>query len=540
MRTVKPRTWRGEYRDADGVLQTASLVRDRAASLAMLRELEVEAERGRAGLVDPFAEHARTPLADHLRDYGADLAAGGRTDAYVNATLMRVRRALLEGCGFRLPRDVTASALSNYLAERRRDGLGIGTSNAYLTAGKGFGMWMVKNRRSGDNVLGHLSKMNPKDDVLKERRDLPPDDFARLLSAAAAGPDSAGLSSPQRALLYRTAALTGLRSMELASLTPRSFDFDAAPPIVTVAAGATKNGKTAQLPLHADLAGRLREYVAGRLSAALDPLGDDEPVPPPAAATAPTLGDDRIDTEPLWPSRWAASGHAAEMLRGDLAAAGIPQTDAAGRDFAPFPTIRHALRRHFITTLANSGVHPKDAQALARHSCITLTMNRDTHTGVRDMGAALASVPAVGGRSPASGAEEGDVLPSHPAGPGRSPPDGRSFGCRLVAGPGGDGRGRVGTRPGSPWTTRGDARAEDVGLETYDSRVRVGEPRPPDAVSDGSGALRPEWRNGRREGFKILFGETRVRVRVPPPALCFLGKRRSRWSSRTHATGGCQ
>ena len=474
----------------------------------MLRDLEIEAERGRAGLADPFAEHARTPLAVHFHDCGTDLAARGRSEAYVNATLMRVRAALLQGCGFRLPGDVTASARSNDPASRRRDEgkpMWVGTSHAYLTACKGFGAWVVKNRRSGDNALGHLAKLNPKDDVRKERRDLPPDEFARLLTAAAAGSDSAGLSGPQRALLYRTAALTGLRAMELASLTPRSFDFDANPPVVTVAAGATKNGKTATLPLHPDLAVRLREYVAGRLSAALDPLGDD-----------------RTDDEPLWPSRWATSGPAAEMLRGDLAAAGLPYTDKRGRDFAPFRTNRHALRHHFITTLANSGVRPKGAQALARHSCITLTMNRDTHTGVRDMGAAPASVPAVpdaGGRSPAAGVDDGDALPRDADGPGRSPPNGRTFGCRLVAGPGGDGRERVGTRPVPPRPARRDDSAGTAGLETYESRARVGEPRPPDAVSVVRGTLLPEWRNGRREGFKILFGETRVRVRVPPPAL---------------------
>ncbi|QDT15740.1 hypothetical protein CA12_18320 [Alienimonas californiensis] len=64
------------------------------------------------------------------------------------------------------------------------------------------------------------------------------------------------------------------------------------------------------------------------------------------------------------------------------------------------------------------------------------------------------------------------------------------------------GRKRVGTRPRSPRPARTDAPAGAAGLETYDSRVRVGEPRPPDAVSVVRGTLLPEWRNGRREGFK--------------------------------------
>ena len=55
----------------------------------------------------------------------------------------------------------------------------------------------------------------------------------------------------------------------------------------------------------------------------------------------------------------------------------------------------HSLRHSFISNLARSGVHPKDAQALARHSTIVLTMDRYSHIGLQDMGAAVASLPAV-------------------------------------------------------------------------------------------------------------------------------------------------
>lgn len=51
--------------------------------------------------------------------------------------------------------------------------------------------------------------------------------------------------------------------------------------------------------------------------------------------------------------------------------------DAAGR-VADF----HALRHTYITNLATAGVSPKTAQTLARHSTITLTMDRYTHLGV--------------------------------------------------------------------------------------------------------------------------------------------------------------
>ena len=63
----------------------------------------------------------------------------------------------------------------------------------------------------------------------------------------------------------------------------------------------------------------------------------------------------------------------AKMVKIDLAAASIDYKTPEGQaDF-------HSLRHTFITNLARAGVHPSDAQALARHSSITLTMDCYTH-----------------------------------------------------------------------------------------------------------------------------------------------------------------
>ena len=43
--------------------------------------------------------------------------------------------------------------------------------------------------------------------------------------------------------------------------------------------------------------------------------------------------------------------------------------------------------------MARAKVHPKTAQTLARHSTITLTMDRYTHTVVEDRSAALEALP---------------------------------------------------------------------------------------------------------------------------------------------------
>ena len=53
----------------------------------------------------------------------------------------------------------------------------------------------------------------------------------------------------------------------------------------------------------------------------------------------------------------------------------------------------HALRHTFITGLVTGGVNPKVAQALARHSVITLTMDRYTHLYAGNLAAALDVLP---------------------------------------------------------------------------------------------------------------------------------------------------
>ena len=53
----------------------------------------------------------------------------------------------------------------------------------------------------------------------------------------------------------------------------------------------------------------------------------------------------------------------------------------------------YALRHTFVTRLASGGVHPKIAQGLARHSTITLTMDRYPHIELLDLNTDLASLP---------------------------------------------------------------------------------------------------------------------------------------------------
>jgi len=88
-------------------------------------------------------------------------------------------------------------------------------------------------------------------------------------------------------------------------------------------------------------------------------------------------------SELLWPGEWHKN--AAEMLRVDLEAAGVPfKTRDGVLDF-------HALRHSYITSLSQCGVSPKRAQELARHSDINLTMNFYTHLKLEEVAAVRAT-----------------------------------------------------------------------------------------------------------------------------------------------------
>jgi len=97
----------------------------------------------------------------------------------------------------------------------------------------------------------------------------------------------------------------------------------------------------------------------------------------------------------------------AERERSDFL---IPETDDGRADF-------HALRHTIVSSLAGSGVHPELAKELARHSTITLTMDRYAHVGLLDMNAAVESLRGVpdrtqeGQKSVATGTDAISVAP---------------------------------------------------------------------------------------------------------------------------------
>jgi site-specific recombinase XerD len=228
---------------------------------------------------------------------------------------------------------------------RRDEDLSARTYNHYLQAINGFVMWCFSTKRLAANPLVTLEPLNTEIDIRHKRRAPTADEVAELVhSARSSGIRIQGYSGEQRARIYLFSFLPGLRENEMASLTPRSFSLDGAPPTVTVGAAIQSTAVGTCLP---------------------HPLGRDAPRLTNAEAGRQALP--KLDRRKTW-----------VMVKRDLKLAGIAyETEEGIADF-------HAAGRHsHITELFRNGATVPQAKELARHSDVRTTM-RYTHIGIED------------------------------------------------------------------------------------------------------------------------------------------------------------
>ena len=180
------------------------------------------------------------------------------------------------------------------------------------------------------------------DEVLKE------DKFSQLIkSARERGKSIQPFDGEQRARIDLLSYMTGIRPKESGSLSPWSFDLDSDSPTVTVEAATSKLRKKEVQPLHPELVVALREWTHCLK---------------PADKLFPNL--ERCKA-------WL-------MVKQVLERVGMPSENHDGvADF-------HTAGGHtHITELLRNGATLPEAQKLARHSDIKLTM-RYVHIGLGD------------------------------------------------------------------------------------------------------------------------------------------------------------
>jgi integrase/recombinase XerD len=377
----KSKKWYGRV---PGNPKPIALCENKTAAGQILADLIRKAELERAGIRDPFEDHRNRPLSDHLSDWEEVLKARNNTDEYVSLKVSRVQK-ILEGCKFIFINDLSASRVEACLADMRKESTRFGTqtSNHYLGAIKQFSRWLVKDRRTAENPLAHLEGGNVRLDRRHERRELTDDELVYLFNWTRQARRVRRMSGLDREMLYLAAVYTGLRASELASLTPESFALDDATPTATVEAGYSKHRREDVIPLHAELVRRLRPWLA-----------------------------DKAPGQRVWPGQWAKGKEAGVILKIDMQAARAAwiadakdvQDERVRRERSTFLAYSdadgcvadfHALRHTFISRLVHAGVKPKEAQTLARHSTITLTMDRYAHTGLHDIARAVESLPSL-------------------------------------------------------------------------------------------------------------------------------------------------
>jgi len=258
----------------------------------------------------------------------------------------------------------------------------VNSVNHYLRAIKMFTRWLMRDHRNNEDRLSHLSVKNPETDRRRIRRPLSMDEFQWLLQATQQAKPIQWISGPDRVILYILACYTGFRRNELGSLTERSFNFDSKPPQLTVAASFSKRRKNDVIPLRSDLAERIKNWLSTRTK-----LKDQEPL---IGISNKRTGEMLRKDLAFARKTWLASIVDKELRKKAEESSFLCFVDAQGR-YADF----HALRKTFITNLSKSGVSPKMAQSLARHSDINLTMNVYTDVVLEDQAVAVELLPGV-------------------------------------------------------------------------------------------------------------------------------------------------
>jgi integrase len=382
----KSKKWYGDYKDANGITRRVPLKTDKAASQAKLNELVRNEERRSAGLFDPYEEHRRRPLTEHIDEYEEFLNSKGNSEQHVGQTIARIRK-LATACKFRSLPDIDAPKIANWLARRRKKSARFSaqTSNFYLDCFKYFCNWLVTYDRIPKNPVSMLQRVNVDTDRRHDRRSLADEEFVRLVEAARNGRRAEGVQGKDRAMLYILAAWTGYRRRELASLTRRSFELTADPPVIRVRAAYSKRRREDAVPLHDYVVEEIEAWLAEKNGISADtPVFDLRTPSGDFRRTSKMMKKDLAAARKTWLEEAETDEEREEREASDF----LTYQNANG-EFADF----HANRHTFITRLSRSGIALGIAQKLARHSDPRLTANRYTHLEIEEKAAAISTIP---------------------------------------------------------------------------------------------------------------------------------------------------
>ncbi len=398
-------TYVARYRDGDGMLVEVSTgCRDKTAAENVLAELRRKAEKVKSGLLTSAeartAEHLATPIGEHVESYLNSLEATGVTAKHVRET-RRILTRIFKDCGFRTLANLDASVVESWLNHRRRANASARTRNVDRTALLSFGNWCASKNvgRLIANPFTDLPRADEKADPRRKRRAMTEAELLQLLDVARRRPlleamtvrrgkrkgQAIGKVKPQvrerleelgreRALIYKTLVLSGLRKNELATLSVAQVRLDQSVAYVELDAEDEKSRQGNSVIIRADLADDLRAWLADKLaSLQADAFRRGEAIPSRLPGNSPVFN---VPTGFI------------RIFDRDLTAAKIAKRDDRDRTLDV-----HALRTTFGTLLSKGGVSLRTAQAAMRHSDPSLTANVYTDPKLLDVHGALDALP---------------------------------------------------------------------------------------------------------------------------------------------------
>lgn len=365
-----------QYQDESGAIRTVNTdLRDEDQARLLLDQLVRQVAAARQANA-PDSQIGKPPqtekapqvvmaLRDHFRDYVKHLKSH-ETPAARIADIERQVRRVARQCGFLRLSEIKADAVRKWLSDREADGMPAIARNAHLDDLMNFVEWCLCEKRLPRNPLTGITRAQETVAAAAPSvRPLSEAELVRLLRIALwrplaeygrAAPAQAeldiGAPAPrftpltietidelvargcsqfkdnpkqiarlrsqgwQRALIYKTLALVGLRRSEMVSLKTGMVRLKRKSPVLLVGAKANKETAGTAIPLRADLAADLRLWLRYRWRAARKAGRKDE--------------RDALRKSFLRKPLFKLPAGLAKLLAIDLHAAGITEVDGHG------------------------------------------------------------------------------------------------------------------------------------------------------------------------------------------------------------------
>ncbi len=271
---------------------------------------------------DKVANQQDVPFLTHVEQFirrRTKRAPNGVTKMGQDNARARLTR-LAKECGFRVLADLRSEPLDRWMRDQLADGMSPANINEYRNELVVFANWCVRAKRLLVNPINDVPKLDATAHPRRKRRSLTEEELVKLLQVARwrplaelgrvpiprkkQQPESSEAptngtkakkwtyapltlddleaaaergrvrlkKSPdhiaklvrlgwERALIFKTLVLTGLRKGELAAVTVGHLDLDGPMPLIHMNSDETKNRRRAGIPLRADLADDLREWL---------------------------------------------------------------------------------------------------------------------------------------------------------------------------------------------------------------------------------------------------------------------------------------